>query len=168
MARGLWQRLKDLPPIDWAALAAQQVRPSRAGPQPRAWSQKAVRVRLKNAKRKARAAGKRRFKEQIADRKKRKTANLDAVMLSAMEPGQWYGRPDITAASGAKRNSVHIRLARWERDGWVERAENEDWKPTRYPKGSQIHFQARGRPPRYLFRLTERGERERRQRAFLA
>lgn len=106
--------------------------------------------------------------ELKAERERHRTRNLDAVMLSAMEPGQWYGRPDITAASGAKRNSVHIRLARWERDGWVERAENEEWAPTVYRKGLGIQWQARGRAPRYLFKLTRLGCAQRRRLAYLA
>ena len=168
MAKGLWQRLKDLPPIDWAALADRAPKSRKGRKQPRVWVERRINARRANVSAKAKAASERQFKKQKAEWRKRRTSNLDAVMLSAMEPGEWYGRPDITAASGAKRNSVHIRLSRWERDGWVERAENADYVPTKYPKGSQINFQNRGAAPRYLFRLTRRGERERRQRAFLA
>lgn len=168
MARSLWHYLKDLPPIDWAALVERAPRSSKGRKWPRSFGRRVSATKLARAKAKAKAAGKRRWAQQLADRRKQKMWNLDAVLLNAMEPGEWYGRPDITAASGAKRNSVHARLSRWERDGWIERAENEDWKPTVYRKGLGIDWQARGRPPRYLFRLTKRGERERHQQAFLA
>lgn len=168
MARGLWHYLKDMPPIDWAYLASQRINPTKPGPQPKHWHVKRLASYKANQKARGEAASAKRMAKIVADRKKRRTSHLDAVMLNAMEPGEWYGRPDITAASGAKRNSVHARLSRWERDGWVERAENADYVAVKYPKGTQIHFQARGRAPRYLFRLTRLGKRERRQRAYMA
>jgi hypothetical protein len=168
MARGLWHYLKDLPPIDWAYLASQRINPSKPGPQPKEWNRRKMAAQKANAKARTEAASAKRMAEILKEREKRRTRNLDALMLNAMEPGQWYGRPDITAASGAKRNSVHARLSRWEREGWIERAENVDWTPTVYRKGLGIQFQARGRAPRYLFKLTRLGCRERRQRAYMA
>lgn len=171
MAKGLWHYLKNMPPIDVDAIAQQYEERftfGKKGPQPIEWTIKRRASRVAREQAKALVAAERSLRRQQAERKARKQPNLDARLLAAMEPGRWYGRPDIRDLSGAKRNSVHARLARFERDGWVERAENPDWAPTAYPKGTQINFQARGRPPQYLFRLTKRGEQERRSVAFLA
>lgn len=173
MARGLWHYLKNLPPIDWEALAfehQQKFRYGQKGPQPVEWNRKAHEVRRVNTRRRQKAAEKaarrRLWQERIQGHTTRGT--LDAALLGAMEPGQWYGRPDIRVLSGAKRNSVHARLGRYERDGWVERARNPDWTPTETPRGAIGHFRPNDRPPEWLFRLTPLGEAVRRQVAYLA
>lgn len=171
MARGLWHYLKNMPPIDIEAIAqehAERFYFGKKGPQPIGWNKKAWEVRRANQKARQEAAAGRALARYREHRKQFKQPYLNAKILGAMEPGHWYGRPDITVLSGAKRNSVHPRLARFERVGWVERAENPEWSPTVYRKGVGIHIAARGRVPQYLFRLTPRGERERRCVAYLA
>lgn len=171
MARGLWHYLKNMPPIDVDAIAqeySERFYFGKKGPQPVEWAKKAQEVIRANKAARRRAATERARRRQSEERRKRKLPNLNAKILNAMEPGNWYGRPDIEALSGAKRGSIKARMPVLERAGLVERAQNPEWAPTEYPKGTQIHFQARGRPPQWLFRLTQRGERERRSVAFLA
>lgn len=167
MARGLWRYLAKLPPIDWAYLAAER----QANRNPRQTPEQIAR-RLKSLKRNTRARQKaatvKARRRQIDEWKARRAKGITAKILLAMQPGHWYGRPDIRDLSGVKRNSVHAKLMKLERLGWVERGDNPGWTPTAYPKGTQIHFENRGAVPRVLFRLTPAGEAERERIAYLA
>jgi len=160
MAKSIWRILENMSPIDWEYLAAQH-----AARKYRRWTPAQI-AKLKAAHRKrrkarAKAAAERVTRRLIEERRSRRDSHITAKILAAMQPGDWYGRPDIRDRSGVCRNSVHARLAKLEREGFVERAENVDFVPTEYPKGTQIHFQARARPPRWLFKLTAKGEVER-------
>jgi hypothetical protein len=69
-------------------------------------------------------------------------------VLSVMDPGQWYGSPDIAALLGADVNDgPHRTLALMRRRGIVTRARNPDFKGY-----------AGNVEPAYLWRLTELGE----------
>ena len=171
MARGLWHYLKNMPPIDIEAIAQERAERfyfGKKGPQPIGWNKKAWEVRRANQKARQEAAAERAIRRQKAAWKNRRTEYLNAKILGAMEPGNWYGMPDIEVLSGANRNSLKWRLARLWMDGILERAENPEWSPTVYPKGIGIHIAGRGRAPRYLYRLTPMGERERHQQAYMA
>lgn len=171
MARGLWHYLKNMPPIDIEAIAqerAERFYRGKKGPQPISWTLKRMAARKANQKARQEAAADRALARYKEHRKQFKQPYLNAKILGAMEPGHWYGLPDVRILAGLKRGSVELRVRRFERDGWVERAGNPEWSPTVYRKGQGIHIAARGRAPRYLFRLTPRGERERRCVAYMA
>lgn len=168
MARGLRLYLSRLPPIDWAYLAAERRPGFRKGDKP---TPEQIARRLKSFKRNIRARQKaatlKAKRRQIEARNAKLAKGINSKMLLAMQPGHWYGRPDIRDLSGVKRNSVHARLALFERRGWVERGANPDYQPIDYVKGIGIDWQARGRAPEVLFRLTPAGEAERQRLAYL-
>lgn len=70
-------------------------------------------------------------------------------LLLVMAPGHWYGAPEIGRAAGLARNSLHGTLyQRAVKNGLVDRARNAAFDP-RLPNGIE---------PRYLWRLTSKGE----------
>lgn len=74
------------------------------------------------------------------------------VLAARMEPGVWYGRPDLRRlipefAEGSVRAWVHQKL--WP-GGAIERAPNPAFDRERAP--------GRQSEPQWLYRLTERGE----------
>lgn len=72
------------------------------------------------------------------------------VLVAAMEPGAWYARSDIEALIGAER----YRAPDWTyltKQGLVDRRPNPEWRPIKY---SSPYLQ----PPKWLYRLNERGE----------
>lgn len=151
-----WARVD---PIDLYALA---VRRRRFRHRPESIA-KAVRVRKRNRKRKSRAASERRRKERTAALAARgwwQDKNRRAILL-AMAPGDWYGQPDIEVLTGICRDRLTITLLRMGKKGYVERARNPEWKRHVYRKGIGIDRQA-ARDPFYLYRMTEKGEAERR------
>lgn len=168
MARGIRRYMAMMSPIDWAALAGERRRGSRWGDK---LTPERIARRLKSLKRNIRARQKaatlKAKRRQTEARNARRAKGINSKMLLAMQPGHWYGRPDIRDLSGVKRNSVHARLALFERRGWVERGANPDAQPVQYVKGIGIDWQARGRAPEVLFRLTPAGEIERMKLAYL-
>ena len=78
-------------------------------------------------------------------------------MLMAMEPTRWYGAPDLVALVGAPRGTRTLPIA-LTRAGWLTRAENPAWAGQLSPQA----FMAGAEPePRWLYTLTEEGEKER-------
>jgi hypothetical protein len=171
MTRGLWRKLLSLPPVDWAALAEAKRARSRwtrkGDKRPRADVERKMASQKANAKARAREAGERRRAEQVKVWRKGRDSAITARMLNVMQPGEWYGRPDIRDLSGVKRNSVHMRLAVIERAGLVRRALNPDFVPLQYRRGALGHFQPVDRPPQWLFTLTPAGEAERARLSYL-
>jgi hypothetical protein len=92
----------------------------------------------------------------------RRGGRVRDFMLADMEPGSWYGNPDLVAlmaARGIPVGSVKMTKVRLLSAGLIERTKNPEFKPEH--EGLN-HF--RGSDfvePRYLYRLTQRGEQER-------
>lgn len=82
-------------------------------------------------------------------------------IAAAMMPGRWYAKVDVERASGVAKDSVKARVATMLADGLLERAENPDSAPWRYPKGERVDSAASKarRVPVWLYRLTAEGER---------
>ena len=110
-------------------------------------------------KRKARAA---KFKRR-SEWKRRVSGLGESIkrIITAMEPGKWYARPDILVLTGLPYGSVKGITQRLQRRGWLERGENPGWKEFRYVKGEGIETQVKRKPPQWLYRLTAEGEVER-------
>jgi hypothetical protein len=70
-------------------------------------------------------------------------------ILEAMAPGEWYGLPDLIAATGAPDRSVKAMLHRMLREGVLTRAQNPDFDPGK-PGGSQSE-------PQWLYRRARDG-----------
>jgi hypothetical protein len=101
---------------------------------------------------------KRSFKPRRKGRRgKRPPWRLAHAVARGMEPGRWYGTPDMARLSGLRRNPLDVIVRRMVRDGELERAENPAWRPVEYPAGSRIHVQNKGADCRYLWRLTPQG-----------
>ena len=152
MAKSIWRYLADLPPIDWAYLASQRKpfgKGSKKTPEQiaKVWRARRARQILRR-----RAAIERIRHQQVAARKQGREQNITARMLSAMEPGHWYGRSDVWKLSGVKKDSVKMQMSRLVRWGFVERAPNPDY---------EIRL-----TPQFLYRLTAAGELERERTAY--
>lgn len=80
---------------------------------------------------------KRLFGERIVDR-----------MVAAMEPGQWYGVPDLMVLIGGARSARGKVRQGLLRQGIVQRRRNAEYQAPRYGARTQ---------PKWLYRLTERG-----------
>lgn len=159
-------------PIDWLALAAQRPGSMRKGDR----HTPATIAKIKAAQK---AWRKRRQREALARREAMKPQTVVRAhrvvegvftcrrrIALGMEPGRWYGRPDIYAASGIRDGSVRVTVARMLRTGYLERTRNPDYRPHVYVRGVPVHLQA-AREPMWLYRLTALGEAVRREASFL-
>src|SRR5690349_12462685 len=83
---------------------------------------------------------------------KRETWKMGAL-LAAIEPGQWYARPDLKRlCPELGYDYVKRKVVDWRGRGWLEQADSPDWRPEQWqsPGGGFV----RRTTPRYLFRLT--------------
>jgi hypothetical protein len=103
----------------------------------------AARAEERQAARRARSPQLTPFGERIIDR-----------MVTAMDPGAWYGRGDLVRAIGGERYARGKVLEAW-RAGWLERAANPSYvaKPA-VPDGAWLPV----RDAEWLYRLTPAGE----------
>lgn len=79
-------------------------------------------------------------------------------ILLAMQPGEWYARPDLLrlTAPDVSYDLLKRKVVAFKAQGWLEEADNPDWRPEDWARN------IRGRTkPKYLFRLTPKGEAER-------
>lgn len=176
VARDVMKIIRSLPPIDWSALVQRRMEEARNYPGAKRTPAEIAhhwKVRRRNYKAKTREAAKRhlaeRSKEYWSVRLKR--GELVARTLAVMEPGCWYAWPDVARAAGSLPRSGRIsrgKLSSFLKQGWVERADNPDYRPTNYRKGVGIDVVERGDDVKFLYRLTPAGEQARRERAFLA
>lgn len=98
---------------------------------------------------------------------KRLTRNPDSVLtwplrfVGAMEAGEWYAQPDIIAAGGFPQGKWFHIMQRITRRGWVEQVPNPDYRPRYFRKGIMMDLQhnMKVRPIKWLYRLTEEGQR---------
>ena len=171
MARGILDLIANLPPIDFAALAERKrdaCRWTKKGDKrPRADVEKQLAAWRENRRRRQEAAAEKFMAPIERERKRRRAPRLNGILLCTMAPGHWYAMADIRDLSGVKYNSVKAMTARFLEWGWIERAENPDYAPVEYRKGVPVHIAARGRAPRYLYRLTPAGEAKRASVAFM-
>ncbi len=147
-------------PIDWAAIAIRDQRHSRrtrkGDKRPACEIEAMLAARRENRRRRQRA--------KLAARPKRPhnhpASNRPAILM-AMEPGCWYGQPDIEALTGIHRDRLTVTLLRMRQAGFLERAKNPEWRSHTYRKGVPVDRQA-ARDPEFLWHMTGRGEAERR------
>lgn len=120
-----WRHILDLPPIDWALLAAERSNKGR-----RHTPKTIAKLKLARAKHeKART----RHSSKIGTRKPVRqtrpgTVNALARLLEAMASGEWFGRSDIQNLSGLKRGTVAGTIIAAERRGLIERTKNPAWE----------------------------------------
>lgn len=106
--KAFWRMISEMPPIDWALLAAEQ-RGYRHTP---ATIKRFMATKKRNLaiKRKARA----KEKPPRPPVRQRLRINSVEVLLGSMETGAWYGRTDIQRLSGLKRGTVATAILRAE------------------------------------------------------
>lgn len=171
MARGILALIASLPPIDFAALAERKrdaCRWTKKGDKrPRADVEKQWAAYRENRRRRQEAAAEKFMAPIEQQRKRRRASRLDGILLCAMAPGHWYAMADIRDLSGVGYSSVKAKTALFRKRGWIERAENPDYAPTKYQKGVGIDLQPRGCDIRWLYRLTPEGEAKRASVAFM-
>ena len=176
MARGILDLIAKLPPIDFAALAERKREASRRVKRgdkiPRENIEKYRASRKRNHTERWKAQSKCVWREDKAARtaawRRGRMWFLDERILCAVEPGHWYAAADIRDLSGVKYSSVKRKVWLHVQRGWFERADNPDYAPTKYRKGTQIHTAPRGCDIRWLYRLTPAGEAKRASVAFMA
>ncbi|WP_441252571.1 hypothetical protein AB8A28_19945 [Tardiphaga sp. 71_E8_N1_1] len=120
--KAFWRMISDMPPIDWALLAAEQ-RGYRHTP---ATIKRFTATKKRNLaiKRKARA----KEKPPRPPVRQRLRINSVEVLLGSMETGAWYGRTDIQHLSGLKRGTVATAILRAESLGLLMRTRNPAWE----------------------------------------
>ena len=89
-----------------------------------------------------------------AERAKRRDYSVDqvALMLSVMEPGNWYGRLDICNGAGLTRDHRGVVTQKLLARRWVRRMKNPAWRGgvnSRSPVGPH--------EPQWLYQITEEG-----------
>jgi len=136
--------LKGVPAIDFDALARAA---PRAAPELADAAEAAKRYRGKGKK----PGGK------VRPVPKGRPGGLAWRIARVMEPGRWYGRPDLLTLTGMDYSPLKMVTQRMWRAGVTERAENPEWRPVVYRKGEGIHKTNKGTPPRWLYRLTGAG-----------
>jgi hypothetical protein len=146
-SNSIWRRFAAMPPIDWALLVVERSRGRRHSP---ATIAKIKTGRAKALKARQREASKRYQARRQAERPAR-ARNVLASFLGAMEPGEWYARPDIRDLSGLGYGSVKGLSVEYEAAGWICRCRNADHAPGLENKGV----------PMWLFALTPAGEERR-------
>lgn len=104
---------------------------------------------------------KRRAKRKRAWSRNKPTWKMGAL-LAAMQPGEWYARPDLLRlCPDLGYDYIKRKVVDWRGRGWLEQGEDPAWRPEHW-KGFGNRL-----TPRYLFRLTERGAAERGRRVML-
>lgn len=172
--RGLPAILASLPPIDWEGILIERQNRWGKGSKHRRETLEHIKKVLA-ARRKAIETEKlRRRNARLKERSRARRAKhypavtLQERILAAMQPGQWYGRPDLRELTGISYNNLKWRVATMQRGGLLERARNpaapapgvEGYNRARasvYRKGLGVQWQAK-QEPEFLFRLTDRGE----------
>lgn len=158
MARKPPEWFYKVPPIDFEALVRSAWR---APVRPTVGELKARKADRAKAKRRAEARRvERARKRRRAERPGYTGPPVATRIARAMGAGRWLGRPDILAASDLSYGSIKMVTQRMWRAGLLERAQNPDWRAIVYPRGRRIETVEgfRGRPPRWLYRLTAEGE----------
>lgn len=131
-----WRHILDLPPIDWALLAAERANKGR-----RFTPKQIAKLKAGHARHaKARKAFAR--KVAVANYKpvrqtRNGTVNALPRLLAAMATGEWFGRADIQNLSGLKRGTVAGTIVKAERAGLIERTKNPAWER---PGGVECEF----------------------------
>jgi hypothetical protein len=122
-----WRRILDLPPIDWALLAAERANKGRRHTPKTIAKIKAARA--KHEKARTKFAGRKAIENYKPVRQTRNgTVNALGRLLAAMASGEWFGRADIQNLSGLKRGTVAGTIIVAERRGLIERAKNPAWE----------------------------------------
>lgn len=147
-------------PIDWKAWEAEvwaTVPKRRGGPGRTLTPQQ--RENISEGQRKRFARHRAQLAAAVAARPPAPPAPMRSVtvyetILGAMQPGNWYSTRDMADASGENYQSCKALGPKWLGLGWVERAQNPAWKPPERPGMAQ--------EPKWLYRLTQEGEKRHR------
>ncbi len=113
-----WRRILDLPPIDWALLAAERSNKGRRHTPKTIAKLKAARA--KHEKDRMRHSSK--IGKYKAIRKA--TPGAGERFLCAMRPGEWYGVSDVARLSGVNPDSAKAYADKFRKAGLIERTEN--------------------------------------------
>ena len=102
---------------------------------------------------------------ELGARRFRRKLSATAVLLSALEPGRWYLRNEIRAASELPEGALNALLSRtlFSRPAYLERAPNPSWDGVRgslRPQGADTSAELRSQ---WRYRLTDVGETTRAQ-----
>jgi hypothetical protein len=139
--------------IDWAQWEAE------AAPKPRTFGPE-LRAKLSAAQRASHARKRQRLAEALANEAPPpaapilRTVTVTEQIFGTMQPGVWYASPDIARVSGTRYGTCKAVVFTWTREGWLERAQNPEWKPPERVGGRQ--------EPKWIYRLTAKGERRHR------